>query len=437
MPQSDKINRYLKTVCEQIRWKKAHDIISEEIENHITDQINAFIADGLDEETATDVAIKEMGDPVLVGSELDRAYKPKIEWSIVALTAGILLIGFAVRTFITYDTETALIPINSIISTVLGIGCMTAAYFVDFTIIGRYSKIIYLCFIAAMIGVMTVFPAVNGQYFYAQFILLLFPTAFAGIVYSMRNKGSLGIILCGLFFALPGFIGLIIPSISTMVLCSITCLTLLTIAIAKGWFNIKKSTAMLLAYLPVIIIAAAVFFGEVFNSPYMLRRMQVAVNPSLDPMGTGYVGTMIRNVTANAKFLGQGGPAAGPGSSLPNINTDLIFTYLIHRIGWVSFIAITTLILTFIVRSFALCFKQKSVLAILVSTSVIITFTMEVFLYAAYNLGFTLFSPLTLPLISYSGISSVINMLLIGIMLSVYKSGRLIRDNIAASPAPN
>lgn len=54
------------------------------------DQKNAFIANGLDEETATDKAIKEMGDPILVGSEFDRMYRPKIEWRIIVWT-GIAL----------------------------------------------------------------------------------------------------------------------------------------------------------------------------------------------------------------------------------------------------------------------------------------------------------------------------------------------------------
>jgi len=38
MSQSDEIKQYVKTVCEQIRWKKARSIVAEEIENHICDK---------------------------------------------------------------------------------------------------------------------------------------------------------------------------------------------------------------------------------------------------------------------------------------------------------------------------------------------------------------------------------------------------------------
>lgn len=70
-----KIREYLNDVCNQIRWKKAHYIICEELENHIIDQKAAFVQMGMDEETATDKAIKEMGDPILVGSELDQTHR--------------------------------------------------------------------------------------------------------------------------------------------------------------------------------------------------------------------------------------------------------------------------------------------------------------------------------------------------------------------------
>ena len=43
MQQINKIKQYTHSVCEQIRWKKAHSVISEEIENHIIDQRDTFM----------------------------------------------------------------------------------------------------------------------------------------------------------------------------------------------------------------------------------------------------------------------------------------------------------------------------------------------------------------------------------------------------------
>lgn len=430
MQHSNKISQYIKMVCDQMRWKKAHHIISEELENHITDQKNAYIAEGLDEEKAIVKAINEMGDPVLIGTELDRTHRPKLEWSLSALTCCVLLLGIAIRMFITNDMNTPWMLSNSIIVALIGIGFMIAVYLLDFTIIGIRSKIIYGGLIVVTITAMFVSPTVNGQNVYIPFLLLFLPTAFAGIIYSMRGKGYVGIVLCGGFFVIPVIIGMSTPNLSSTGLYVIACLILITLAIAKGWFKVNKFIAMLLVYIPVVITAAVfVLINRVGNS-YRWQRLHNAIDPSLDPMGSGYVGTITRDMIQSAALFGQGDRALHSVLLLPEIYTDSLLTYLIHEFGWASFAVIMLVVGSFIIRSFILCSKQKSVLGKLVSTSVLITFTTQVALYVAYNLGFQLFSPLTLPLISHGGTATIINMILIGIMLSVFKSGDVVRDNI-------
>ena len=91
MQQSNKVTDYLEAVRQQIRWKKAQSPILDEINNHIIDQKNAFVIDGLNEEEATDKAITEMGDPIVVGEKLDRAHRPKLI-EIGTIILGILLV---------------------------------------------------------------------------------------------------------------------------------------------------------------------------------------------------------------------------------------------------------------------------------------------------------------------------------------------------------
>jgi len=88
LQQPNKVTEYLEVVSQQIRWKKAQSPLLEEINNHIIDQKNAFISDGLNEDEATDKAIVEMGDPIVVGEQLDRAHRP----SLIGMGIGILLV---------------------------------------------------------------------------------------------------------------------------------------------------------------------------------------------------------------------------------------------------------------------------------------------------------------------------------------------------------
>ena len=52
MGKPETIRAYLDTVEEQIRWKRARPVLARELEQHLTDQRDAFQAEGNDPETA-------------------------------------------------------------------------------------------------------------------------------------------------------------------------------------------------------------------------------------------------------------------------------------------------------------------------------------------------------------------------------------------------
>lgn len=432
MQYSTKISKYLETVCEQIRWKKAHPVISEEIKGHIMDQKDAFMEEGLDEETAIDKSIKEMGDPVFVGTELDRTHKPKPEWGIIFLTGIILLLGFGIRSIAGLESHTPYTLERDLMTTGIGIICMAVAYFLDFTIIGRYPKSIFWGLTIVTIATMILAPNIYGRPYYVPFILLLFPVVMSGVIYNMRNKGYLGIILSGLFFVIPLVIGMMASYLSIVFLCGLAFLILITISITKGWFNINKLYGLLLVYIPITLVFGLFLTKKILSNPYIVERLLSIIDSSRDPMGSGYIPAQMRTILSNTKLIGRG-TLVSNSYMIPDIHTDFILTYLIHRLGWIPFIILMGIIFLFIIYSFRLISKQKSVLARLVSTSVLITFIMEVVLYTISNLGLPLMGSLTLPFISYSGMSTIINMTLIGIMLSVFKSGDIVRDNLLTS----
>ena len=54
---------YLELMTGQIRCKKMCPVIVKEVEDHIEDQKQAFMAEGMKEEEAEKAAVEEMGDP--------------------------------------------------------------------------------------------------------------------------------------------------------------------------------------------------------------------------------------------------------------------------------------------------------------------------------------------------------------------------------------
>ena len=85
--------RYMELLLEQIRNKRAKELVAHEITSHIEDQEEAYRAQGLTAYDAERRAVLDMGDPVETGVSLDAVHKPKMSWSMVILTAMISLLG--------------------------------------------------------------------------------------------------------------------------------------------------------------------------------------------------------------------------------------------------------------------------------------------------------------------------------------------------------
>ncbi len=429
MQPFEKIQDYSKSVCDQIRWQKAHPVISEEIENHLSDQRDAYITDGLDEMNATNNAIAQMGDPITIGTQLDRTHRPKPQWSMLLLTTAILFIGLFIRVFIINDGDKPWLLQNQLVSSVIGLLLMAGAYFSDFTLIGKYPKTTFFLVIILSVAVFIISPRINGQAFYAGFMPLLFPLGLSAIICATRNRGYWGILFCGLSYILLACIAYFVPTLSGLVLNTLSGLIMLCIAISKNWFKTNRIYGYLLVSVPA---AVALFSGVVrlLSHGDMMTRLQAVINPSIDPTGTGYIGTVTRAILNSSKLFGRGDMPAEYALSgfVPNVHADYLLTYLIFNIGWIAFIIIMSVLLFFIIKGFALCCRQKSGLGLFVSVSVMLTFTVQVIGYVIANLGFQFSAPISLPLISYGNVATIINLTLIGLMLSVFRTGDIVRD---------
>ena len=302
MQAFDKIQDYAKAVCGQIRWGQAHAAIAEEIENHIIDQRDAYICDGMDETAATQKAIAQMGDHVTVGTLLDRAHRPKPQWGMILLTAALLLTGFAVRFMIGSDEQW---PIT-ILSAVVGLGLMTAVYYIDFTLIGKYPKTVYFAILGISIGTFYLFKGDAGL------TALLLPLGFATIVYAARNKGYWGIVLCGLSFLLPACLLLMIPTCTGLLLFAVSGFVILCTAISRGWFGVK----ILNGYLLVCISSAVtilLFILGLSHDPCRWERLEAILRPSIDPLGAGYISVQIKALLGGSNLFGHGVVSAAIG----------------------------------------------------------------------------------------------------------------------------
>lgn len=428
MRNKDKISEYTARVCEQIRWKKARLLVSDELTNHISDCRDTYIAQGLDSEEAVDKAIEDTGDAELIGSQLDRIHRPKPQWGMLGATTALILFGLLVRLFV-YNGNGAGLLSNRLIFTGIGLAGMLVFYFADFTFLGMYSKGVLI--FVAVLSILTIWfsPMVNGRHYHAQYVILLFPLVFAVVIYTARNQGVFGIVKCLLLFVSFGIFAFTARYISGFMHFAFAGFALLAAAILKNWFGTKKSVGLILAFSPVAILAIMVLMNL---NAYRGNRLAIAFNPSLDPYNAGYFGVMGRKLLSGAKLFGAGHVPEEYASVLKAtgraINGDMMLVSVTSLLGWAATGVILIALVLFAVMGLRLCFKQRSGLGFFVSLAIILTFSAQAGAYIVYNLGFMLVTPISLPLMSYNNPAMVINLMLIGLMLSVFRSGDAVRD---------
>ena len=147
MPGPESVRGYLDAVEAQIRWKRARTVAARELETHLEDQQEEFLAEGHPPEEAERLAVEDMGDPVAVGADLDRLHRPRPQWGMLGLTLALLLVGGWLRYALTragapWDED--LDPLRCALSVVTGAAVLVGAYFLDVSRLLRWAKWVYI-----------------------------------------------------------------------------------------------------------------------------------------------------------------------------------------------------------------------------------------------------------------------------------------------------
>jgi rod shape determining protein RodA len=174
--------------------------------------------------------------------------------------------------------------------------------------------------------------------------------------------------------------------------------------------TVKKKNSKLTFYFLSCLFAAAIiqgtgFFVNEILKPHQRKRIEVLVNPDIDPQGIGW------QVTQSKIAIGSGG-ATGKGflegtqtkfDFVPDQSTDFIFCTIGEEHGWVGTSIIIILFVVLLFRLIALAERQKSKFSKIYGYCVVAI----LFFHFTINIGMTigLFPVIGIPLpfFSYGG----------------------------------
>ena len=430
MQEHKTIQSYLDAVAEQIRWKRARSIVTAELERHLEDQRDAFVSDGL--ENAEELAVEEMGDPVTVGTDLDRIHRPKPQWEMIVLTIILAFAGVLLRIFLTagweveYEVED---PVKALIAFALGCIALLAGYFLDYSRLSCHVGKIYLGTLAIGAVLLWRSPIISGTSYYARYITLIFPVVYALWLFSCRNKKGYGLAM-----AISGGVPLalfccLVPYKMSLFVYLLSGFVMIVVAAWNDWFGIGRWKSL---FPPLVCAGIGIVTYGMIARDWAEARLRIFLHPEKDPLGRGYQALKIREALKHAQGIGEGvwqtAVSQYPYEKLvPECGSDAFLTTVIYKLGWVPFLLI---VLTFAIFVFWLvirCTKQKSQLGRLIVMAVILPLTMQAMLSAAWSLGFTLISA-PFPLI-VGNLTTVLNMGLLGLALSVFRGDSIARNS--------
>ena len=445
MPGPETIRDYLDAVEAQIRWKRARAVAARELETHLEDQREEFLAEGHPPEEAERLAVEEMGDPVSVGADLDRLHRPRPQWGMLALTLALLLVGSWLRYALTragapWDED--LDPFRCALSAAAGAVVLMVAYLLDVSRLLRWAKWVYIGAVAAGVLSLHLSPTVNNASYFTRYVVLFYPAAYAFWLYACRGKGWLGL-LAAVAGGIPlAAIGVEAPFLQGVIQLLVIGCFLLLLAIWMGWFTVPRRQG-LAAVGGLAAIMAGTVLWMLLGAGYNASRIQILLHPETDPMGAGYQSIMAQRVLEASRLVGKGGELPIqletirdrellPEMMLPEWNHDFLPTTMVYKLGWLPYLLLLAVLAALFLWMLRRCACQRSQSGKLLALAVVGTLAVQSVFAVVLNLGFVLFTA-QLPLVT-GNLHSVVDCALIGLALSAFRSESILRD--AAAPAP-
>ena len=413
------IEAFLDRVCEQVKCREVHDEIRLELGGHLEELVERYVGTGFSEIDAVRRALADMGDPVLIGQQLNETHQPRTDWGLIAATILLVVLGgwamFAVDV-----SESSALGMNlfgaKLQWSAVGLSLGAVVLFVDYRRLRRYSFLLYGVTLAASVLLSLWATRVNGQPRGLGHTPMLFAVALAGLFTVWDWDRPRTLVKAVALFAAPLLVYLNYAALLGQFVA--VCIVLLFLSRPRRW------QAAVLAGSGFIAAAAGAL--HIWMTPYLRMRVLTILFPTMDPLGSGYQVTQSRLAIQQAGRWGQGVTANL--DRVPDVQGKFVFPYLVYTLGWAAGIAICLLIAFFLGRMLLASRQVKdpygSYLVAVVGTLFAYRFGWNVLM----AVGALPVASVDLPFIS-QGMQAAMQLALVGLVLGVFR-----RKDMGRSP---
>ena len=426
------MEEYIGKLLEQVRFKKAHKGIEDELRAHIEDQIDDNMVAGMDRDAAEKAAVADMGDPVEVGISMDRVHRPRLAWNVIIIAVIIGVISSVIHEIMALDASAADAAISVLGShsfytkVLIGLVAMIAVYMIDYTVIAKYAKLIALVMFGLLL-VASLGLTINGIhmylhlgpiYFLTSAFMLLYIPLYGAIVYKYRGGGTASFFKALAWMIVPTIIVLRWPRLSTAIVMAMTMAVQLSVAVAKDWFKVPKKLTISALWVAITVFPIgllAFFYKNGLLSNYQTDRIRAFLYFDND---AAYVTKTVRSFNT-VNFIGESGKEVL--GNLPNPNSDFLLTYLANKYGAVMVVAIVASVAAIIITGCIASARSKNQLGLIMGVGCMNVLLVNMLVNLFENMGAIPYTDSFMPFFSAGGSNIVLAYIFLGVILSIYK----------------
>jgi len=352
-----------------------------------------------------------------------------IEWGILICTMLLIIIGMVALYSATQSTEFEELK-KQIMWLIISIPIMIIVILIDYELIAKVSPIFYGIFMVLLVGVLFTQP-VNGatswfnigpfsfqpSEFAKIFVILLFAYVITKVQERGRDEISrpTRLLISLLVVIVPVLLIIKQPDYGTAAAFLIATVLMLFIA------GIKKKYIITAILLVIIAIPLLYFF---ILPEHARTRIDVFLNPNLDPRGSGYNVIQSKLAIGAGQLFGMGflkGNQTQLGFLYPK-TTDFIFAVIGEEMGFIATAAIVFLYVILITKAIYVAKTAKDDLGSYIAAGIAGIFLFHMLENIGMTIGLLPITGVPLPFVSYGGSSLLTNLIMIAILLNI--SGR-------------
>ena len=176
--------------------------------------------------------------------------------------------------------------------------------------------------------------------------------------------------------------------------------------------------------LSIILISIPALYLLIFSVPYRRMRITAFLNPWSDPKGSGF------QIIQSQIALGSGGIfGIGLGQSkqklfyLPAAHTDFIFSIIGEELGLFGTMAIIILFMIFIQQGLRIMKHASNKFGYFLALGIVLIITLKAIINIGVSCGLLPTKGLPLPFISYGGSSFIFDLISVGILVNIARTG--------------